>query len=176
MNIKTRLRLINVNYKFSQWHKEAQKIALAVVITQFILAGGYCYLELSGKMAHFEPKTSIITVVRGREIAPETAKTSQNTAKNEVLEDLKEHVWKMESSRGKNNYSKCAEAGKVNGIGYGIPGNGSYICFGDHAEEMEVLEAWIIDKRAQGMTDSELLCLYNTGTASNSCKYVANMQ
>jgi len=84
MNIKTRLRLINVNYKFSQWHKEAQKIALAVVITQFILAGGYCYLELSGKMAHFEPKTSIITVVRGSEAAPETVKTAQNKDVAEV--------------------------------------------------------------------------------------------
>lgn len=77
--------------------------------------------------------------------------------------DLADYIWMKESTRGKNNYSKCEAVGKVNGIGYGIPGNGSYICFDSHEDEMKVLGGWLIAKKAQGMSEERILSLYSGG-------------
>lgn len=74
--------------------------------------------------------------------------------------DLSDYIWLHESTRGKNNYSKCEAIGKVNGIGYGIWGE-RWMCFDSHKEEMETLKKWIQDKKDKGMSDKELLCLYS---------------
>lgn len=80
-----------------------------------------------------------------------------------VERDLADYIWMKESTRGKNNYSKCEAVGKVNGIGYGIT-NGKYMCFDSHEDEMKVLEGWIITKKAAGYTEQQLLSIYSGGS------------
>ena len=78
-------------------------------------------------------------------------------------------IWSRESSRGKNNYSKCEAQGMVNGIGYGIPGNGKYMCFESHEEEMQVLEDWLARHQEEGMSYVETICHYS-GNNYPECK------
>lgn len=85
------------------------------------------------------------------------------------IEELADYVWFKESTRGKNNFSKCEAIGKVNGVGYAIPGDGSYMCFNSHEEEMTVLKGWLTAKRAAGMSDLAMLCLYS-GSNYQECK------
>ena len=84
------------------------------------------------------------------------------------VSQIADEIWMLESTRGKNNYSKCEAIGKVNGIGYGIWG-GNWQCFESHEEEMKTLEKWISEKRDKGMTDKELMCLYS-GSNYRICK------
>lgn len=86
---------------------------------------------------------------------------AKEASKVDRVKELSELIYQRESTSGKNNYSKCTEQGKINGIGYGIPGNGSYICFESHEDEMATLKGWIIAKIASGMSENELLCLYS---------------
>lgn len=81
--------------------------------------------------------------------------------KGRSIDELADYIWSKESSRGINNYSKCEEVGKVNGVGYAIPGNGSYICFDSHEDEMQAVRGWIITKLAGGHSEKSLLCLYS---------------
>lgn len=85
--------------------------------------------------------------------------------------DIVDFIFMKESSRGKNNYSKCEAIGKFNRYGYGIPGNGKYLCF-DKDEDTKAVEGWVADKKARGYSDNELLCLYNTGNATRTCGYI----
>lgn len=87
--------------------------------------------------------------------------------------DLVDVIFEKESSRGKNNYSKCESQGKYNRYGYGIPGDGSYICF-EKDEDTKAVAGWVADKIARGYSDSEILCLYNTGKATRTCEYLKN--
>lgn len=96
----------------------------------------------------------------------EAAPAIEKVTSIDTLADL---VWSRESSRGVNNYSQCEKVGKVNGIGYGIPGNGDYMCFESHEEEMTVLRGWLTAKRAAGMSDKEMFCLYS-GSNYSECK------
>lgn len=77
------------------------------------------------------------------------------------VKNLADLIWERESTKGQHNFTKCEAQGKINSIGYNIPGNGNYVCFDSHEEEMAVLEGWIIGKQAQGMSDIQLLCLYS---------------
>lgn len=92
-----------------------------------------------------------------------------NAPKNEIMprevdgqlvDKLADYIWLKESTRGKNNYSKCEIVGKINGIGYGVWGD-NYVCFDSHEEEMETLKKWITNHKSEGMTDNELLCHYS---------------
>lgn len=85
--------------------------------------------------------------------------------------DVVDYIFMKESSRGVNNYSQCEKIGKFNRYGFGIPGDGSYLCF-EKGDDTKATEGWVLQKQAAGMTDKELLCLYNTGTVTESCKYV----
>jgi len=105
----------------------------------------------------FEQKTvSVIEIAEAKEV-------------EDNIEKLMALIYQNESSSGKNNFSKCEEQGKVNGIGYGIPGNGSFVCFESHEEEMIALRGWLVAKRASGMSDEAMLCLYSGGNYVN-CK------
>lgn len=84
------------------------------------------------------------------------------------IEELQDYIWLHESTRGKNNYSKCEIVGMTNGIGYGVWGD-NYVCFDNHEEEMETLKKWINNHKYEGMTDTELLCLYS-GNNYAQCK------
>lgn len=78
------------------------------------------------------------------------------------IEELSDYIWLHESTRGKNNFSKCEIVGKINGIGYSVWGD-NYVCFDSHAEEMEYLKKWINNHKSEGMTDNEILCHYSGG-------------
>ena len=172
MRTSAKFKVMQVKETMQKVHKEARKLALAVVIMQFMIAGAWLVAEKVGIIECFEPKTMVIHIVSGSEVPVEQPKTAQN----KEMEQLKDYIWFKESTRGKNNYSKCEAIGEVNGIGYGIPGNGKYMCFEDHAEEMKVLETWIKNKQAQGMTNKGLLCLYNRGIVSETCNYIKDMR
>jgi len=105
----------------------------------------------------FEQKAVLIETVEAKEMPKDT------------IEDMMTLIYQNESSSGKNNFSKCEEQGKVNGIGYGIPGNGSFVCFESHEDEMIALRGWLVAKRAVGMSDDAMLCLYSGGNYVN-CK------
>jgi len=105
----------------------------------------------------FEQKTvSVIETVEAKEV-------------KDNVDELADLIWSNESTRGKNNFSKCEEQGKYNGIGYGIPGDGSFVCFESHEEEMIALRGWLVAKRASGMSDEAMLCLYSGNNYVN-CK------
>lgn len=89
----------------------------------------------------------------------------------EVKRDLVDFIFQKESSRGKNNYSKCEAIGKFNRYGFGIPGNGDYLCF-EKGQDTVAVAGWVAQKKAAGMSDEALLCLYNTGKATETCGYV----
>lgn len=131
--------------------KEALKLCFAVVLFEMLLVMGFYFICDYGMMEVLQPKTIIIT---------KEAEAKTIDQKDEWMEELKDYIWLKESGRGQHNYSKCEALGKVNGIGYAIPGDGRYICFNSHEEEMEVLEKWIKDKLDKGMTEEEILKLY----------------
>lgn len=84
------------------------------------------------------------------------------------LQKIVDGIYRMESSNGKNNYSKCEAIGKFNGFGYGIYDN-NYLCF-EKGEDRKVVEKWVDDNLKNGLTEKELLCKYNTGS-TNDCEY-----
>lgn len=96
---------------------------------------------------------------RASETSAQVAKNGgQETALS--IEELSDYIWLHESTRGKNNFSKCEIVGKINGIGYSVWGN-NYVCFDSHEEEMEYLKKWISNHKTEGMTDNEILCHYS---------------
>lgn len=142
---------------YGKAQKEALKLAFAVVVTECIGVGVFVYAVNHGILELLQPKTVIMNIARpaeAKEITKEQPKTDN-------IEQIADKIWLLESTRGKNNYSKCEAIGKINGIGYGITGNGKYQCFNSHEEEMQVLRGWIIDKRAKGMSEHEMICLYS---------------
>lgn len=144
--------------------QKAQRIALAVVIMETLMVTGYALAEQQGYFDIFR-QSPTIEIAQAHSIAPKQPQI-------DTVERLAEYVWMKESSKGRNNYSKCEAQGKINGIGYGIDGSGKYICFESHEQEMQVLRGWIIAKIAQGYTELELLCIYNINRRQSDCHYV----
>lgn len=131
-------------------------LAIGISYTVIYYEGGNFYQD------YFTPKSVTIIIHKAE------AKVKKATPKDNVTE-LANKIYYLESSNGKNNYSKCEAIGKVNGIGFGIIGNGKYECFNSHEDEMKVLKGWIVDHKARGMSDNELLCLYS-GNNYKICK------
>lgn len=137
-------------------YKQAQKIAFAVVVLECLLVALWVLALNYGLYEFFQPKrVEIIRIVHA-----ETPKI--DTSKELDVQAISDLIWLNESTRGKNNYSKCEAIGKVNGIGYSIYGT-RFMCFENHAEEMETLEKWINNHINEGMTETELLCHYSGG-------------
>lgn len=103
------------------------------------------------------------------QIQPIETVQAKELPKVDEIDEMAELIYQRESSKGKNNFSKCEEQGKYNGIGYAIPGDGTYICFESHEEEMQALKGWLVAKKAAGMSDDEMLCLYSGNNYVN-CK------
>lgn len=75
----------------------------------------------------------------------------------------------LESSGGKNNYSKCQAIGLYNRYGYGIPGNGKYLCF-EKGEDTKAVKKWLAENiEKYGLEKS--LCRYNLGKPIENCQY-----
>jgi len=164
MRLYLKVKVAQVAELARKCHKEAQKLALAVVILEFMIAGGMYVFVNSGYFDEIYLKQSI-TIVSAPVEAKELKADKLETDEIDKLSDL---IWLRESSRGANNYSKCEAQGKVNGIGYGIYGE-KYICFDSHEEEMQVLRNWLEDHKAQGMAEMEMLCHYS-GNHYKECK------
>lgn len=140
-------------------HEWVKRIALGVLIAEMVLVGGFyatTHYELINW--HGEP---IVIQAEARDFKQEKPEAKEEAKPVDRVNELADLIWERESTRGKNNFSKCEAVGKVNGIGYGIPGNGAYMCFDSHEQEMEVLRGWIIEKQARGMSESAMLCLYS---------------
>lgn len=162
MRLKIKIGVARIKHFMSKLHEEAKRIALAVVILEFILVLGYAFLQNKGYLEFLEPKTVYIEVAHAEEV-PEVKPEAPELPAKEIsnTERIADTIYTLESSQGKNNYSKCQAVGKVNGIGYGIDGSGKYMCFENHAEEMKTLRIWIDKHFAEGMTESELMCHYS---------------
>lgn len=144
--------------------QEAQKLAVAVIIAETLLVTGYAIGEQYNLFDIFR-QSGTITIVQAKKIAV------KEETKADRIGEIADYIWNKESTRGKNNFSKCEAIGKTNGIGFGVPGNGSYMCFENHEDEMQVLRGWIIAKIAQGYTITELLCTYQSGIKTEVCDY-----
>lgn len=150
--------------------KEIKKLAVAIVITEFVIAGAIAIVSNHNYFGLLDSKTVYIEVSHAQN-APERTELPQD----EVLDikAISDTIWLLESGRGQHNYSKCEKAGKINGIGYGIwkdkNGVQHWMCFDSHSEEMEVLEDWIRQHIAEGMTQQKLLCHYSGGNYKNIC-------
>jgi hypothetical protein len=133
--------------------KEIKKLAVAVVVTEYILGGLYCYTASQNYFGLFDSKTVQVYVM-------ETVK--DNTAKVEAKDNvsvLLETIYKNESSNSKHCLQRCANIGKVNCIGYDIKNT----CFDNQDEEKQTLTVWIKSHIAQGLTNEELLSHYSGG-------------
>lgn len=164
--LKIKIKLAQFRLFMQKLHEQAKKIALAVVLTQYLLAGSYAIAQNKGWLEWLEPKIVYSTIYQAR--AEQIPEPKQEQPAERTVEEIALEIYKLESSNGKNNYSKCEAIGKINGIGYGIWGN-NWQCFNSHAEEIETLHKWITTKQAQGMTEKELMCLYS-GNNYSICK------
>lgn len=77
MNIKMRFKVMQAKELATKAHKEAQKLALAAIIMQFVLAGAWLAAEKSGVIELLEPKTTTLYVARGSEVPLEEQKTAE---------------------------------------------------------------------------------------------------
>jgi hypothetical protein len=146
---KLRIRMVPVSYK------------LFLVVIGLTIGIGW-----STSVRLYNIETQPIIFEQPLKINAVEAKETKEVAKIDELADL---IWMRESTRGKSNYSKCDVIGKINGIGYAIPGDGSYICFDSHEEEMMALKGWLTAKSAAGMSEYNMLCLYS-GSNYKECK------
>ena len=138
--------------------------------------GTWVYSAIESMNLYAEMNSTATVVIERAYASEEPEEAAEKVVEAEEAEekpfDIVDFIFMKESSRGKNNYSKCEAQGKINGVGFGIDGTGKYICFNSHEEEMQAVKGWIIAKRAAGLSDNELLCLYNTGKATKTCKYI----
>ena len=150
-NYKLKLRMVPVSYK------------LFLFFWGIMLGGSTMYVHLEyGDV--LEPTTIVRENSRVFPVeakAPNLEEKSVKEKSGKSIDELADYIWSKESSRGINNYSKCEAIGKYNGVGYAIPGNGSYICFDSHEDEMQAVRGWIITKLAGGHSEKSLLCLYS---------------
>lgn len=157
LRYKLRVRMVPVSYK------------LFLVFVGGIIGSAYTfavpmYMEaMEGETVTIEVEQFVSVPVVHAEDVPEDISS---------VESIADYIFMKESSRGKNNFSKCEAVGKFNRYGFGIPGNGSFLCFDGDGDRRAVI-GWIEQKRAAGLSDSSLLCLYNTGKASEDCAYIA---
>lgn len=110
-----------------------------------------------------EDSASLDTIDGNREV-------SQEDETPLAIEKIVDIVHQLESSGGKNNFSKCESIGKFNEFGYGIPGDGKYLCF-EKGKDREAVIAWF-ERELENKTVEQALCKYNTGQPTDSCPYV----
>ena len=96
-------------------------------------------------------------------------KTAGGRETGPSLEEIVRKVSMLESSGGKYNYSKCERIGKFNRYGFGIPGNGKYMCFEKDEDTTAVME-WFEEKLKKHKLKTAL-CIYNRGVETEDCHY-----
>jgi hypothetical protein len=144
---------------YSKARKEALKLAFAVVVTECIMVVALHYGVKLGLYELLQPKTVIINIAKpaeAKEIEPKQVKTQEKSV-NELLNIIHNH----ESSNGKalQGLNKtCELKGLSNEYGYNPPN-----CYKSNEALEKIVTNWIIDHKAQGMTDEQLLSHYSNG-------------
>lgn len=146
--------------------REAFYIVLFVFIDLFVMNT----LIFQAKRLDFSEKIVVYNVIASEEQKPLERNFEPLVAQAEKepetdIEKVVEIIHRLESSGGKNNYSKCEEQGLVNGSGYGIDGSGKYLCFKDRAEEIKTIASWF-ERKLKDYTLQEAICGYNLGFRS----------
>ena len=165
MSVYFKVKVAQTKLFIEKAKKEAYKLAVAVVIAEFVLVTGFAIGESRGLFDRFKSSNPLVI----ENVHAQTRVIAEAVEPVDPIKEIADYIWNRESTRGKNNYSKCEAIGKVNGVGYGIPGNGDYVCFESHEDEMRTLEGWIIAKLAQGHTETSLLCLYSGSNYKDVC-------
>lgn len=84
-------------------------------------------------------------------------------------EAILDKIYTLESSGGK--YDSCVDNNKGhNGYGYGVYGD-KMTCFNSPREARNAVREWFTEK-LKVMPLNNALCLYQSGTASDSCPYL----
>jgi hypothetical protein len=166
--IQSVMNLVN-KVRFAKFKYETRRISFILFLWFLGLITGLAYyyaVQTYNKL--LEPR---VIIINNAQASTET----QEIEPQEVIKekDLSDYIWFKESTRGQHNYSKCEAQGKFNSVGYGIPGDGTYMCFNSHAEEMDAVKKWIAQHKEEGLNSRQLLCHYNQGTVSDNCAYVS---
>lgn len=97
---------------------------------------------------------------------------TNESIKNADNAEILWQVYKLESSRGKND--GCRNRGLYNGFGYGQPdsamADGTGACFETFEEVVDKVDNWFT-RQLKTKTLPEALCFYNTGKAESGCTY-----
>lgn len=144
-NYRLRLNIVPVSYKLF-----LVLLGVSLGVSGFLVFRHYSvlsFVSIGGEYVN-EAKAPIVVEV-------------EKIVERDEVGELADLIWSRESSRGVNNYSKCEAIGKFNGIGFGIPGDGSYMCFDSHEDEMTVLRGWIITRKAWGWSELKMKCTYS---------------
>jgi hypothetical protein len=153
--------------KIMQWIelKLLQFYCIIGIISILVLS---LYAFYSGIKFLLQPKTVVIYNYTVKEESKEEVK---NEKKQLNIDEVVRRIMGLESSFGKNNYSKCAAIGQYNRYGYGIPGNGKYLCF-ELDKDTEAVKSWIKERKDKYSLGS-LLCGYNMGFKNKleNCDY-----
>lgn len=142
-NYRLRLNIVPVSYKLF-----LVLIGVSIGISAGLVSKHYSVLSFVSIGGEYVNETKAPIVI-------------EKIVERDEIGELADLIWSRESSRGVNNYSKCEAIGKVNGIGYGISGDGSYMCFDSHEDEMTVLRGWIITRKAWGWSELKMKCTYS---------------
>jgi hypothetical protein len=151
---RVRLNIVPVSYK------------LFLVLVGVSIGAGYMYVYQNHETVWSFENTSAPVIVEQAHASTEV--TIEPVLKETTIEELADIIHLRESTKGKNNYSQCEKIGKFNEYGFGIPGDGSFLCFDKGMDRVAVL-GWLAQHRAMGMSDKAMLCLYS-GNNYKECK------
>lgn len=181
MFVEQKIKIKRVQMKTSEFlrklHQQAKRIALAVVIMEFVMAGTYAGL-VKYEVLPLEKEVIVVE----RVIAKEIPVQEQTEATEEVKEitradEIADIIYLLESTNGKFD-EKCERLGENSHNGYGYrQGVGRNYCLeSDEAMREEVIKDIEIKiARHPQATNNEILCLYNSGDLVENCKYIANL-
>lgn len=156
LHYKLRVRMVPVSYK------------LFILILGMTIGGSTVYVHfVAPELVAALKKESVAGVYVNHALA--SAAPEKKESQVSWVDETADYIWMKESTRGKKNFSECENLGKINGVGYRIPGNGSYVCFDSHDDEMIVLKGWLLDKQAMGWSKLKMLCAYS-GSHYDECK------
>jgi hypothetical protein len=176
MDVKTKIKatkeqmiLSNIIKKKTTCQKHGYTLVCSLIGLGMIVSGVWTNVYKETKTYISTPNAPVVIIIDRAEAS--TEKTIKNLDDEQVSDVMvtADYIWMKESTRGQNNYSKCEEKGLINGTGYAIPGDGTYVCFNNHAEEMATVIEWIKKHQDEGMTNLQLLCHYS-GNNYKECK------
>jgi len=109
MRLWFKIKLAKCKLLSQKAHKQAQRLALAVVITEYLIAGGWYYAEKGGILDYFQPKIVVIEIAEAKEETkkPETTKEIvARIAKQENFNDIDLLNRIIECESGWDKYAK----------------------------------------------------------------------